>query len=178
MTTRSLRGRLRRGRAAVIAVPYLWLLVFFLVPFAIVFKISLSTTAIAMPPYTPVLDPSEAVVIWLPVGRAMCELHTVDTAAGWEMASVAYGVRQWRARKNLNRRITSPTEISDRLQRSLDQVELRRRVEAAATVDELTQLWAEADAAGTWTSTLTAAAAARKKALLEGASNPTHPTPP
>jgi putrescine transport system permease protein len=43
----------------VIAVPYLWLLFFFLVPFIIVFKISLSETAIAMPPYTPVLDFSE-----------------------------------------------------------------------------------------------------------------------
>ncbi|TGQ66179.1 ABC transporter permease subunit [Mesorhizobium sp. M00.F.Ca.ET.186.01.1.1] len=40
----------------VIFVPYLWLLFFFLVPFIIVFKISLSQTAIAMPPYTPVLD--------------------------------------------------------------------------------------------------------------------------
>ncbi len=39
----------------VIIVPYAWLLVFFLVPFIIVFKISLSQTAIAMPPYTPVL---------------------------------------------------------------------------------------------------------------------------
>jgi putrescine transport system permease protein len=39
----------------VIIVPYLWLLVFFFIPFVIVFKISLSTTAIAMPPYTPVL---------------------------------------------------------------------------------------------------------------------------
>ena len=34
----------------VIIVPYVWLLFFFLVPFIIVFKISLSTTAIAMPP--------------------------------------------------------------------------------------------------------------------------------
>ncbi len=40
----------------VIIVPYVWLLFFFLVPFLIVFKISLSTTAIAMPPYTPALD--------------------------------------------------------------------------------------------------------------------------
>ena len=39
----------------VIIVPYLWLLFFFFIPFIIVFKISLSTTAIAMPPYTPVL---------------------------------------------------------------------------------------------------------------------------
>lgn len=41
---------------AVIAIPYLWLLFFFLVPFIIVFKISLSTTVIAMPPYEPVLS--------------------------------------------------------------------------------------------------------------------------
>ena len=40
----------------VILVPYLWLLFFFLVPFIIVFKISLSQTAIAMPPYAPTLD--------------------------------------------------------------------------------------------------------------------------
>jgi putrescine transport system permease protein len=43
----------------VILVPYLWLLVFFLVPFLIVFKISLSTTTIAMPPYEPVFDLSQ-----------------------------------------------------------------------------------------------------------------------
>ncbi|PWJ79803.1 ABC-type spermidine/putrescine transport system permease subunit I [Pseudaminobacter salicylatoxidans] len=40
----------------VIIVPYLWLLVFFLIPFVIVFKISLSQSAISMPPYTPALD--------------------------------------------------------------------------------------------------------------------------
>ncbi len=40
----------------VIIVPYLWLLFFFLAPFIIVFKISLSQTAIAMPPYQPVFD--------------------------------------------------------------------------------------------------------------------------
>jgi putrescine transport system permease protein len=40
----------------VVLVPYLWLAVFFLAPFLIVLKISLSRTAIAQPPYTPVLD--------------------------------------------------------------------------------------------------------------------------
>lgn len=43
----------------VILVPYLWLLFFFLVPFLIVFKISLSQTAIAMPPYTPTVSLGE-----------------------------------------------------------------------------------------------------------------------
>ncbi|TIU39655.1 MAG: putrescine/spermidine ABC transporter permease, partial [Mesorhizobium sp.] len=45
----------------VIIIPYLWLLFFFLVPFIIVFKISLSQTAISMPPYTPVLDFSDGI---------------------------------------------------------------------------------------------------------------------
>jgi len=43
-------------RWAVISVPYLWLLVFFAIPFLIVLKISFSRLAIAMPPYTPVLE--------------------------------------------------------------------------------------------------------------------------
>jgi putrescine transport system permease protein len=47
------RGRVGWG---IIAVPYLWLIGFFLVPFLIVLKISLSETAIAQPPYLPVLD--------------------------------------------------------------------------------------------------------------------------
>ena len=40
----------------VIGAPYIWLLLFFLVPFFIVFKISLSDIATAIPPYTPTLD--------------------------------------------------------------------------------------------------------------------------
>ena len=52
--------RLRRwglsGKALVTSVPYLWLLLFFLVPFAIVLKISFSDAQIAMPPYQPLLS--------------------------------------------------------------------------------------------------------------------------
>jgi len=40
----------------VVLIPYLWLIAFFLVPFVIVLKISLSQTAMALPPYVPVLD--------------------------------------------------------------------------------------------------------------------------
>ncbi|MCO6048426.1 ABC transporter permease subunit [Mesorhizobium sp. RP14(2022)] len=48
----------------VIAVPYFWLLLFFLVPFFIVVKISLSQTAIAIPPYTPVFTASDGPSGW------------------------------------------------------------------------------------------------------------------
>jgi putrescine transport system permease protein len=44
------------GTRAVVGMPYLWLAIFFLAPFVIVLKISLSETAIAQPPYLPVLD--------------------------------------------------------------------------------------------------------------------------
>jgi putrescine transport system permease protein len=43
-------------RRFAIGFPYAWLLAFFLAPFLIVLKVSLSQTAIAQPPYTPVLD--------------------------------------------------------------------------------------------------------------------------
>ena len=48
----------RPARLAAIA-PYLWMVLFFLVPFGFVLKISLSQTAIAQPPYTPVFDFAE-----------------------------------------------------------------------------------------------------------------------
>ncbi|RYZ71373.1 MAG: ABC transporter permease subunit [Lysobacteraceae bacterium] len=51
-----LKKLLPHPRWAVISVPYLWLLVFFAIPFLIVLKISFSKLAIAMPPYTPVLE--------------------------------------------------------------------------------------------------------------------------
>ncbi|MCO5733072.1 ABC transporter permease subunit [Rhizobium sp. SSA_523] len=43
-------------RWLVVAIPYLWLLLFFAAPFFIILKISLSDTAIAMPPYVPTFD--------------------------------------------------------------------------------------------------------------------------
>ena len=52
----TLKKLLPHPRWAVIAVPYLWMLVFFAIPFLIVLKISFSKLAIAMPPYTPVLE--------------------------------------------------------------------------------------------------------------------------
>lgn len=41
------------GRSLVIGIPYLWLAIFFVLPFVLVLKISLSDYDLAMPPYTP-----------------------------------------------------------------------------------------------------------------------------
>jgi len=46
------RLQMRHGRKAVIFMPYLWLLLLFMLPFLIVFKISLAEMARAIPPYT------------------------------------------------------------------------------------------------------------------------------
>ena len=43
-------------RLVIIAIPYFWLLLFFLVPFAIVLKISVAEPIIARPPFTPLFE--------------------------------------------------------------------------------------------------------------------------
>jgi len=50
------RERRLPGSRLLVVIPALWLIVFFLVPFFIVGKISLSQTVIAQPPYLPVFD--------------------------------------------------------------------------------------------------------------------------
>ena len=60
------------GRWLVVAVPYLWLLALFLIPFFIVFKISLSQDAIAQPPYEPVFDLAAG---WAAVKDAVSQLN-------------------------------------------------------------------------------------------------------
>jgi putrescine transport system permease protein len=50
------RGIFTRPATLAAIAPYLWMVLFFLVPFGFVLKISLSQTAIAQPPYVPVFD--------------------------------------------------------------------------------------------------------------------------
>jgi len=52
-------------RALLIAIPYVWLLALFLVPFLIVLKISLSDTAIMRPPYLPQFSWEEGIGAFL-----------------------------------------------------------------------------------------------------------------
>ncbi|MBF0278262.1 MAG: ABC transporter permease subunit [SAR324 cluster bacterium] len=54
--------KLLRGRDWVIAFPYLWLSFFFLVPFAIVFKISFAELQIARPPYSSLFEYGEEIL--------------------------------------------------------------------------------------------------------------------
>jgi putrescine transport system permease protein len=51
-----LRRRGLTGRSVVIGIPWIWLLMFFLVPFVIVLKISFADTRLGVPPYTPMLE--------------------------------------------------------------------------------------------------------------------------
>ena len=53
-TNNSIRENL--WRYFIVAIPYIWLLVFFLAPFVIVFKISLADPIIAQPPFTPLFN--------------------------------------------------------------------------------------------------------------------------
>src|SRR5258708_1139439 len=68
MSTRNIFAR--PARLASIA-PYVWMVLFFLVPFGFVLKISLSQTAIAQPPYLPLFDITEG---WSAIRAALAEL--------------------------------------------------------------------------------------------------------
>ncbi len=46
----------KHGRAVVVLIPYLWLFLFFFVPFLIVLKLSFSEAVLALPPYRPLLE--------------------------------------------------------------------------------------------------------------------------
>jgi putrescine transport system permease protein len=60
MNMRKLKRRLQRitpgGRHVVIGIPFLWLFLFFMLPFFIVLKISFAEADVAIPPYTEILN--------------------------------------------------------------------------------------------------------------------------
>jgi putrescine transport system permease protein len=56
------------GRILTIAVPYLWFVLFFLVPFLVVAKVSLSVAAVSIPPYEPLVS-------WTSDGALAITLH-------------------------------------------------------------------------------------------------------
>jgi putrescine transport system permease protein len=66
----------RYGRALVIAIPMIWLLIFFLLPFFVVFKISFAELARARPPYTPLFSWED--------GRLLVSLSFSNYAYIWE----------------------------------------------------------------------------------------------
>ena len=52
-------------RSVVISLPYLWMLIFFLIPFAIVFKISFADPVVGQPPFTALFDFKRDAQTWL-----------------------------------------------------------------------------------------------------------------
>jgi putrescine transport system permease protein len=74
MTERSIFAR--PARIAAIA-PYIWMVLFFLVPFGFVLKISFSQTVIAQPPYIPVLKMDES---WQALQQALSQFSASNFA--------------------------------------------------------------------------------------------------
>jgi hypothetical protein len=115
----------------------------------------------------PEVDQDSAVVMHLPVGKGRCDLYTVNIAAGWDITETCQAVRTWRSRKDLAQPYGA--DPLQPLRRQAATNTLADRVREAGTVADLETLWAQASAAGTWTSALTAAARARKEKLLADA---------
>ena len=78
-------------RKAIIAAPYLWLLVFFLAPFAIVLRISLADPVIAQPPYSATYSPDSFAFLLTDKLYAITYLRSVVMAAGATLLCLLLG---------------------------------------------------------------------------------------
>lgn len=91
------RRRLTWGERLVLAAPYAYLAIFFLAPFALIVKISLSRQALAIPPYEPVFDWGQGPAVWmekaqalgLDAWRALAGDSLYLEAIGWSLAIAA-----------------------------------------------------------------------------------------
>ncbi len=82
-----------RARSLVIALPFWWLFVFFLIPFAVVAKISFSEAIIARPPYSPLYTWSSEGVLQLKLyfsNYAYLLEDTLYVSAYWSSIKVAF----------------------------------------------------------------------------------------
>lgn len=88
----ALLKRCQLGRRAVIAFPLVWLLLFFLLPFALVLKISLSQGAVAIPPYGPLLEYADQTLhVFLNLGNYLFLLSdSLYIAAYWGSVKMAF----------------------------------------------------------------------------------------
>ncbi|MBZ5489108.1 ABC transporter permease subunit [Halomonas aquamarina] len=84
--------RWQLGRRAVVAFPLVWLLLFFLLPFALVLKISLSQGAVAIPPYGPLVEYADQTLsIFLNLGNYLFLLSdSLYVAAYWGSVKTAF----------------------------------------------------------------------------------------
>jgi hypothetical protein len=104
-------------------------------------------------------DQDRAVVVHLPAGQGTARAYWIDIAAGWEALALALKVRGWRGRRDLLSAYTPRAEEPDP-----DPIMVA--IAAAVDVPHLNQVWARHQ--NEWTRDHTAAAVARKAALLEG----------
>jgi putrescine transport system permease protein len=89
----------RRWQRLIVVAPYLWLLLFFLLPFAIILKISLADPIVAQPPFTPAIDADGRLAItfdnflFLLTDKlyALTYLKSVVMAAGATLLCLALG---------------------------------------------------------------------------------------
>lgn len=124
-------------------------------------------------PYDQPVNQDRGLVIALNPSTGEVELKWVDLIAGWHAVQLATQVRAWRS---AGRRVASPyyapsepapAEVPRPLLTPAAGSALLAAIDAAATADELVELWRAAGAA--WAPEHTARAASRKAALLQPA---------
>lgn len=118
------------------------------------------------------IDQDWGLIVALSAETGQCDLLWINIAAGWEAVQIATQVRAWRKRKDLTQqyRASPPTPAAAQpLVTVTEDTPLIKAITKAATVDELVEVWRQADRQGLWVPELNDAAARRKQQLQASA---------
>lgn len=106
----------------------------------------------------PPLDLDEAIVMHVPVQQGYTDMYRLDIRQGWVYAQLAGLVREARADRKLAVRL-GETIVSKPILEAVQtdqprELDIRARIDQATCVQDLSDIWADAQAKGLWTQEL------------------------
>lgn len=108
----------------------------------------------------PPLDLDEAIVMHVPVQQGYTDLYRIDIRQGWEYAQLCKTIRDARSNRKLAARL-GETIVSKPILEAVQtdqprELDIRARIDQATCVQDLSDIWAYAQARGVWTEELEA----------------------
>jgi hypothetical protein len=106
-----------------------------------------------------------ALVMHLPIGKARCTLYEINITAGYEVgARLCHEVRHWRKFRDLAREI-AVADVNHNQRVAVSAPTWFDQIDKATSIGELSRIWDEAVAVGTWSRELADYAIAKGRAI-------------
>src|SRR5262245_25681255 len=113
------------------------------------------------------IDNRRALIIHLPAGEGLCELHWIDIEKGWRGCQIAYPVFDWRSHRKEELIWPVADQYELEIPRPANEAHWIARAAAAGTVFDLECVWREARVIGADTRDFLSMCRQRKRHLIE-----------